>query len=486
MKYVKTEHVSSWYSSAGQALWDQLSFIKTVFMQDVDFTSTFVIGIPGGQFSKAQNRWMLPVQSQGLHYPPRLLATFLLIAHHRFLARNERLRPTTDDHLSEFSFTPSKIVSAGEPGQQRCIGGSKFGPPSGRHSPQKGSTGTKKERMLRPADGCQRCRSIERHLSTDCGPVPVTVDSPSMQLPETANAMKFTIHRASVSAKRSNPSQAVGEGLERIWWNPNPGHGEGTAPNMETQIGDLEELETLESAVHDEAALTDSHDHSELCSWQQPMQSTDLFSSARTTTPVLEAFLNARDRVIEEMQSLHGIRQTTVPEPEDFLAGFLQAFSADILASKHIRSTARTLLPTPDTQLQVTDANHGVSDIDVVNQPMKRLVAWGIRHALDDLHLVLSSVGSMQQHAEELDSVIDSEISHLKRESCTSSGLDSESGGNIPRRAPKHRSTTAILPHIVAWHLVRLMQTSVSFPVQRSTTAEFLFQCREARLKNAC
>jgi hypothetical protein len=51
-----------------------------VRVQESDFAAAFLLGIPGGQFSEQQNRWVLPVRCQNLLYTPDVLALTLLLA----------------------------------------------------------------------------------------------------------------------------------------------------------------------------------------------------------------------------------------------------------------------------------------------------------------------------------------------------------------------------------------------------------------------
>lgn len=62
-----------------------LACYQMLCIQDATFLSTFLLGIPAGLAWKHKNQWMLPVESHGLHYPPRVLAVMLFLAHHRFL-----------------------------------------------------------------------------------------------------------------------------------------------------------------------------------------------------------------------------------------------------------------------------------------------------------------------------------------------------------------------------------------------------------------
>lgn len=65
-------------------------------MQASDFSSSFLLGIPGGALTTDQNRWMIPIRSHRL----RLLAVHLLLAHQRFLAPDPIMPDSQTHHLS--------------------------------------------------------------------------------------------------------------------------------------------------------------------------------------------------------------------------------------------------------------------------------------------------------------------------------------------------------------------------------------------------
>lgn len=132
------------------------------------------------------------------------------------------------------------------------------------------------------------------------------------------------------------------------------------------------------------------------------------------------------------------------------------------------------MLPTSDAELPHV---HQVEELgDKGLQPMRHLVAGGIRRALDELDPFLSSTGRVHKH-EDLDSVVDSEISDLDRESTTNSGLDSEGVASMPMKPLGHRSTPALLPQVVAWDLVRLPLLMNPSSAERCKTTNTHVEC---------
>lgn len=452
-------------------------------MQDAAFSSAFLPGIPGGQVGRGQNRWMLPVQSQGLHYPPRLLAVMLLIAHHRFLSPDDRGGRTADRHGPGNSRVTSTILSAAEPGLHRCIRGKKAENLEGR-SLQAGMQATMRRSMRSTMRSSTR-RTLRRTATrTAQGDLEVSSTLAAANrnknhfLPSQIAGVRRRGGRDawSLDGLEHRAARAVCEGLEKTWWKP----GHQTSEKKAIEVAEVQVPGELEAVPSTDSGVTDSEGETDIGAAKQPsvchstsvsgVNHSEILESLQAgmgvqpapaqSGDVLAAFLRARERIIDEMQNLRDVKKITAPPPDKFLSGMLRAFAPDLLCSKHACSEACGILDN-HTDAQAPYApfqeDHNGDMEDQGTSSMRFWVARGIMHAMEYQEVYPSKDGSLQQQ-EELEIVGQTLSEHTESTSITESSSSEHQSQSISIQLTRgYRSTFKLLPHMVAWHLVRLM-----------------------------
>lgn len=383
---------------------------------------------------------MLPVQCQGLHYPPHMLSVVLLIAYHHWLEHGDhrehrRCNSRATGHAS------STLVSAANTDRHKCI---------------------KLEEM--------ETRAAQATAYKSRAPAPGNTRSLQLPHPVAPGCNTFGVREPqNIDKHISSTQKAVCEGRETMWSKPGPHVILGVSEAQKPAASEITTSDTRHDRSFFENRKSSSVDRLQQCTARRP-------ASAQTSS-MLAAFLNARDRVNDEMQILHVAKHTTTQAPEKILSGLLRAFAADVLCSKHAPANA----PTSDAQSQYarheTMENQGASHT-------RCLVTRGIRHVLDDVEPCISTHGSLCPHIES-DSAVKQE---MERQETDPIPCDSDLIGTNPTTLG-HRGTIRILPHVIAWHSVRLLhdfEISPSREQLHHATNRSQLQFEEKYIRSVC
>lgn len=310
---------------------------------------------------------------QGLHYPPSLLVATLLMAHHRRTAMNSS--------------------SQSVPGMWNAHTGNEAkGHPSNAYGVlhlegvSNSAGNTEQEQDMQPI----RVSHNKEEDQASSQIIEAPVDDHEHNQYNDQNSMTCRISRVASFQNSDKPlghqATAVCEGLDRIRWNPGL-HDEGTLSQAQPDEGLY--VQSDPSQVSLQLQYTKHEQHS------SGLQNHRHSPAVAAQGAGLLSFLRARERVIHEMKRLKDAQNTVVPEPKDFLAGLLCAFSIDVLRSQLMCAAAYAVLANSSMQ-ENPSASPKLSDSGVqqgraqlkgrpVTSFMSNLTASGMLNALDVL-----------------------------------------------------------------------------------------------------
>lgn len=289
-------------------------------MQHAAFSAAFLPGIPGGPASHSQSRWMLPVQTHGMHYPPRLLAVLLLIAHFRFLAPDDHSTRNEPDQKHK------QLLSAVPPRTVRLSDRTRAAELKTETRAQKADKMIRVSSHLATQDAT--CTDIERNstpgtrVEVQTGSLERAENEGEEEKPHAVVGMRvLAISGLSQGSQDGflSSSAAVCEGLDRMWWNP----ASRVAPARQT----LSEQPSRQSDIDRNRISTDItaasavnpvvQDHSVQEAWAEPINELQVPEPARqgSTDPSIEDQQAVSDLSDQHPESFRH-RATEAP-PED-------------------------------------------------------------------------------------------------------------------------------------------------------------------------
>lgn len=465
-------------------------------LQDATFLASFVLGVPAGPASRHQGQWMLPVESHALHYPPRVLAVMLFLAHHRFLLPDP-ITPLSDCMSTNLGkkarhVQPSRVL---EYSRSRFNKDVAAGPHSKRYrekpvqsridiSTSKIHDTKPVGRNLGPRLAWAVCEGMESTLGNPHDErVSAETIEHQQQIEQSGNLSSSTLH--------SPPDIQQGTWLTSAL----PGSDSNTA-----RLEGVGDISVYTEHVHPEAeeSWTDfKYDH---CKGPAHSGINDYKGAGDSpgthATSLLSKFLQARSEIEHEIQVLHEMQTRSPPHPREILAQMLIASSADIVGSQlmlhrataqkeaHAECTSDQDFVNASLSSEPLDCGQNITSADQASTKcISALSAQGICDAAKQLQALEQEDGAGTVPRLEMTKVaasgvitsLDEAIQGNVESSTSESSVDASHAEDDGRRPVQQLNTFNRQAHIISWRMVSLLH--LIFPSQLDLPWAFWFPC---------